>query len=110
MEMATIYELIGVLSQANAFFSFLALGITLILVDYYFPIDWPAYVGYLCFGFAVFFSLVESLVVSALGGGAVFVTMLVLHVLFFSRYLTNAPADKSSEGSQGSKAKGGAHE
>jgi hypothetical protein len=91
MDWAFLYEAIGVLSRNNAFFCFLALGVVLILIDYYFPVDWPAYVGYLCFGFAVFFALTEVLLVSAIAGSLVFLTMLAMHFLFFSRYLTNAP-------------------
>jgi membrane protein implicated in regulation of membrane protease activity len=97
MELSTVYEMVGILSRSNAFYAFLILGVVLIMVDYYFPVDWPAYVGYLCFGLAVFFALMESLFISAIGGLAVFVVMLVMHFTVFSRYLTNAPSVYSSQ-------------
>ena len=62
-----------------------------ILVDYFFPVDWVAYLGYGLF--AIFIgatvpvppalSLVVMLAVGAL--------MLLLHMFVFSKYLTNAP-------------------
>lgn len=66
-------------------------SVALILIDYFFPVDYPAYLGYFCFAagmfFAVPFGVWTSLVVAIL----IFIVLLVLHRVWFSRYLTNAP-------------------
>ncbi|NND97816.1 MAG: hypothetical protein HKN47_10860 [Pirellulaceae bacterium] len=66
-------------------------SIVLVLLDYLLPVDWLAYLGYALF--AVFVGATASVIptTSFLIMAAVFAGMLLLHVLVFSRYLTNAP-------------------
>ncbi len=75
-----------------------ALAVILVLIDYFFPVDLPAYFGYLCFAGGVFFTLPmtagPSLVVALL----VFVLLLVLHKVWFCKYLTNAFDKKPAAG------------
>ena len=76
-----------------------ALSVVLILVDYYFPVDLAAYLGYLCFAGGMFLALPLPVVPSALCGVAIFVVALLLHWFWFSKYLTNAPGAERAESS-----------
>lgn len=67
-----------------------ALAVALVLIDYLFPVDFAAYLGYLCFGAGVFFAAPWGLASSLLLGIAVVATLVTLHHLWFSRFLTNA--------------------
>ena len=82
---------IGYAQDCNAFYICLGLAIILVLVDYLFPVDWPAYFGYLMFGAASFFAVTDNITHSLLWGLGVFVGLLIAHKLLFSRFLTNAP-------------------
>jgi membrane protein implicated in regulation of membrane protease activity len=73
-------------------------AVVLILIDYYFPVDYPAYLGYLCFAGGMFFALPLPVVPSALIAVAIFVICLLLHWFWFSKYLTNAQEDRASPG------------
>ncbi|MDH3744148.1 MAG: hypothetical protein OES47_03490 [Acidobacteriota bacterium] len=66
------------------------LAIVLVLIDYFFPVDLPAYFGYLCFAGGVFFALPLTAVPSLLVALAVFAVLLLFHKVWFSKYLTNA--------------------
>ena len=75
----------------------------LILIDYFFPTDWPAHLGYVCLAAASFFLVWGSgigpweLPPSIGLAVAVWVAMAVLHRLFFYKFLTNAPGSDESE-------------
>lgn len=68
----------------------------LILIDYFFPTDWPAHLGYVCLAVASFFFVWGSgigpwdLPPSAGLAVGVWVVLAVLHRLLFHRFLTNA--------------------
>ena len=75
----------------------------LILVDYFFPTDWPAHVGYVAFSGSMFFvaymyglAPVWSLVVA----GITWLVLCYLHRVLFRRYLENAPGTPGYEGDQ----------
>ena len=68
-----------------------ASAIGLVLIDYLFPVDWPAYVGYALFGVFIGATVPLSVAYSGLSMVVVFGLMLLLHKTVFSRYLTNAP-------------------
>ncbi len=68
----------------------LAASVLLVLVDYYFPIDYPAFIGYVCFAAGAFFYLPLGPVGSALAAAGFLVLLLILHRLLFARFLTNA--------------------
>jgi hypothetical protein len=68
-----------------------ALAVVLVLIDYFFPVDYPAYLGYLCFAGGTFFALPLPAIPSLLLALSVWVILLLLHTFWFSRYLTNAP-------------------
>lgn len=75
----------------------------LILIDYFFPTDWPAHVGYVCLAVASFFyawgagigpwELPQS-VGLAIG---VWIVAAVLHRLIFHKFLTNVPGTERHE-------------
>ena len=65
-------------------------AIALVLIDYFFPVDWCAYLGYLCFAGGVFFALPMTATPSLLAALLVFALLLLLHKVWFSKYLTNA--------------------
>ena len=71
------------------------LSVVLILIDYFFPVDYPAYIGYLCFALGMFFALPFTVLPSALMSLGIWVGLLLLHRVWFSRYLTNAPGTET---------------
>ncbi|MGB6044159.1 MAG: hypothetical protein WBF93_13450 [Pirellulales bacterium] len=79
------------MSEWHAMEILFALAVVLILIDYFFPVDYPAYLGYFCFGAGVFFAMPMYVVPSLLIGLAVFIVFLLLHWFWFSKYLDNAP-------------------
>ena len=84
-------ELLLFLNQPQVLWSLFAGAIGLVLIDYIFPIDWPAYIGYALFGVFVGATIPLSVAYSFVAMIAVFGLMLLLHKAIFSRYLTNAP-------------------
>ena len=66
-------------------------AVILILIDYFFPVDYPAYLGYACFALGAFFVFPFGVSLSMFASLVVFAVLLTLHMLWFSRYLTNAP-------------------
>ena len=67
------------------------LAVVLILVDYFFPVDYPAYIGYLCFAAGMFFAVPFTVLPSLLIAFGIWILLLILHRLLFTRFLTNAP-------------------
>ncbi|MGL4611270.1 MAG: hypothetical protein ACRCYY_16615 [Trueperaceae bacterium] len=65
-------------------------SIALILIDYFFPVDFPAYLGYVCFAAGMFFALPLSFIASLITAIVIFFVMLFFHNRLFSQYLTNA--------------------
>ncbi len=86
-----MYEAIQWLSAHHAFEILLALGVVLLLVDYFFRTDVPAHFGYLCFAGALFFALPLTVTSSLIAGIGAFALLEILHRVCFSRFLTNAP-------------------
>ena len=84
------------LNQPLILWSLFAGAILLVLVDYLFPVDWPAYVGYSLFGMFVGATVPLPAVYSLITIAAVFGLMLVLHKIVFSRFLTNAPRHEAA--------------
>ena len=72
------------------------LAIVLILIDYFFPVDYPAYIGYLCFAAGMFFALPFTVLPSLLAALGIWILLLVLHRVWFTRFLTNAPGAQRS--------------
>lgn len=68
-----------------------ALAVVLVLIDYLFPVDYPAFIGYLCFAVGGFFALPWTWGPSLAAAVAIWALLLVLHRLWFTRFLTNAP-------------------
>lgn len=66
------------------------LAVLLILVDYFFPVDYPAYLGYLSFAAGMFWAVPFGPVVSLGASLGIFLLLLLLHRIWFGRYLTNA--------------------
>jgi len=66
------------------------LAVVLVLIDYFFPVDYPAFVGYVCFAGGMFFVLPLSVGASIGCALMILAALLVLHRLWFSRFLTNA--------------------
>ena len=94
-----MYELIHWLSKHYAMEILIALGVVLVLIDYYFRTDVPAHFGYVCFSGAFFFalgggfSLAMSLILALLCWGL----LELLHFFVFSRFLTNAPGKERAD-------------
>lgn len=66
-------------------------AVVLVLIDYLFPVDWPAFVGYVLFSVFVGATVPLSQTFSLIVMGVTFVVLLILHAIVFSKYLTNAP-------------------
>jgi membrane protein implicated in regulation of membrane protease activity len=79
------------------------LSVVLVLIDYFFPVDFPAFLGYLCFAGGAFFAMPLPAVPSLLLALSVWVILLLLHVVWFSRYLTNAPNVSNAPGTRKAK-------
>jgi len=90
-----MHDLIQTLNEYHIFWILLALGAVLILIDYFFPTDWPAFVGYACFSAAIFFAVGLLVIPSLIVAIVTFVLLLLLHRFLFSRFLTNAPGKNS---------------
>ncbi|QEG20369.1 hypothetical protein [Mariniblastus fucicola] len=84
-------EVLLFLNDPVILWSLLGASILLVLIDYLFPVDWPAYVGYLFF--SIFIGTTASLtpLMSLFAMVAVFSFLLTMHKAVFSKYLTNAP-------------------
>ena len=67
------------------------LAVVLVLIDYFFPVDYPAFIGYLCFALGVFFAAPWRWGLSLVAAVATWALLLVLHRFWFARFLTNAP-------------------
>ncbi len=90
--------MIGLLQSYHASEILLALAGILVLIDYFYPTDWPAHLGYFCVGAAVFFAVfrtgpdvVWDLSKSLTFGVAIWILLEFLHRLVFWRLLTNEP-------------------
>jgi membrane protein implicated in regulation of membrane protease activity len=68
-------------------------SVVLVLIDYFFPVDFPAYIGYLCFAAGMFFALPLTFLPSFIVATVIFLVLLFFHVRLFSQYLTNAQQD-----------------
>ena len=65
-------------------------AVVLVLIDYFFPVDFPAYIGYLCFALAMFFGVPLGFMQSVLAAVGIWVLLLILHKVWFRHFLTNA--------------------
>jgi membrane protein implicated in regulation of membrane protease activity len=74
-------------------------AVALILIDYFFPVDFPAYLGYLCFAAGMFFALPLTFIPSLIAAVVIFVVLLIFHFTLFSQYLTNAQQDAARRNS-----------
>ncbi len=86
-----MYDLLFTLNQPTVLLALFGGSILLILIDYLFPVDWPAYIGYVLFSIFIGATVPLNLTFSLISMLAVFSLMLTLHKAVFSRYLTNAP-------------------
>lgn len=85
-----MYDLLQTLRDYYAMEILFVASVVLVLLDYFFPVDYLAYIGYLCFALGVFFAAPFSILISTLIGVLVFGILLLLHRAWFSRFLTNA--------------------
>lgn len=97
--------MIGLLQSYHAFEALLAIAGILILIDFFFPTDWPAHVGYLCAGAAAFFGVFRTgpditwdLPKSIALGIGVWILLEILHALVFRHFLTNAEPSEPNAG------------
>lgn len=84
-------ELLLFLNQPTVLWLLFGSAVGLVLIDYLFPIDWPAYVGYALFAVFMGATVPFNATVSLLSMVAVLSLMLTLHKAIFSKYLTNLP-------------------
>jgi membrane protein implicated in regulation of membrane protease activity len=74
-------------------------AVALILIDYFFPVDFPAYIGYLCFAAGMFFALPLTFIPSLIAAIVIFIVLLFFHFALFSQYLSNAQQDAARRNS-----------
>lgn len=94
-----MYDFLLTLQDWHAMEILFILGVALILIDYFFPVDYPAYLGYFCFAAGMFFALPFTVLPSILIALGIFAVLLLLHRVWFSRYLTNAPSAEARRAS-----------
>lgn len=75
-------------------------AVLLILIDYFFPTDWPCHVGYFCFASGLFFALPWALLPSLMAAISAWGILAVLHQLFFRTILENATTPEEESNSQ----------
>ena len=95
------------LQSAHAAEGLLVFAALLVLVDYFFPTDWPAHVAYVAAAAASFFWVWTSapgafwgLVASGILAFAVWLALAIAHRLFFVRFLENAPGTPGYRGGE----------
>lgn len=86
-----MYDMLLTLANWRAMEILFIASVALVLIDYFFPVDYPAYIGYFCFAAGMFFALPFGVLISVLVALLIFAVLLILHRVWFSRYLTNAP-------------------
>lgn len=86
-----MYELIDTLQQWYAGQVLILAAVVLVLIDYYFPTDWPAHLGYFCFAAGMFFFVPWGPLASGVTSLVVWAALAVLHQVWFRQFLTNAP-------------------
>lgn len=91
-------EILQTVNNPTVIAGLFAAATILILIDFYFPVDWPAHIGYAAFGAGVFLVLHLSVVQCAVAGVGAFVLLEIMHYVLFSRYLTNAPGTAGYRG------------
>jgi len=82
-------ELLMTLDRWHAMEACFVVSIALILIDYFFTVDYPAYIAYLLCGAGVFLAVPAELPVRCAAGVGAFVVLLVRHRVWFSQFLTN---------------------
>ena len=92
-------ELIGILNDNYVGQILLVLGLLLVWVDYYFPIDGPCHFGYRCIELGVFLVLPFSIVASAGIALGVWILLELLHMIWLDDVLENEPGKSVVEGS-----------
>ena len=83
--------------------TFVIMGVICVLVDYLFPTDWPAHVGYVLFALATFFAADLaglSPLWSAVVGAGTWLFFAFLHRTLLGELLDNAPDSPADEGQQ----------
>lgn len=106
--MEPVFEILSRLQGIYIFEILLVAAGVLILIDYSFPTDVPAHIGYFCIAAAVFFRISGSFFFPTanqfftnLGIAlAVWVGLGILHRLLFRRFLENARGTEGFEGAQ----------
>lgn len=84
-------DLLITLNQSAVLWTLLSGAILTVLIDYFFPVDWLAYVGYAMFALFVGLTIATTPIVSVLAAVGLLAAMLLLHFWVFSSFLTNAP-------------------
>ena len=115
--MDQVFGFLQMLQGSHIFEILLVAAGLLILIDYIFPTDVPAHIGYLCIALAVFFRVSGSFWSTELTGEpqhqpmnqffvnvgiglAVWIVLGILHRLIFRRFLENAPGTEGYEAAQ----------
>jgi len=86
-----MYELILQLQNWRIMEISFITAIVLILIDYFFPVDYPAYIAYGLFGLGMFLALPFGPLLSFLFAIGLVLLLLAMHIVWFSHFLTNAP-------------------
>ncbi len=87
-----VEEILLLINQPLFLWSLFGGAVALVLIDYIFPVDWPAYFGYALFGIFIGATAPLPPAWSLFAMLAVFSLMLTLHKAVFSKFFTNAPS------------------
>ena len=85
-------ELLTTLQDNHIVEILIVLAGILIVIDYFFPVDTPAHIGYVCLGLAAFFAFPVGLVWSIIVGLLTWFFLATGHRFWWGDWLENAPS------------------
>lgn len=91
-----MFEIVEQLKDYHVFLFLAVIAVILFLIDYFFPTDWPAHLGYLLFAIGMFGLFPWAYLYCAIAAAAVWLTLILLHQFCFRHFLTNAPGTQES--------------
>lgn len=96
--MESLLELIDTLQSNHIVEILIVLAGVLIVIDYFFPVDLPAHLGYICLGLATFFAFPTTLTWSFIVGLLTWFFFATGHRFWWGEFLENtSPGDATAE-------------
>ncbi len=90
-------EILSTLDSWYAMEILFVASVALILIDYFFTVDYPAYIAYFCCAAGVFLAVPWELPLRVAVFLGIWILLLALHRVWFTRFLTNAHEARSEE-------------